>query len=96
MSTAAKFRRHAADCFRLAQSMSAPKDWALLTEMVAMWLRLADRSEIIRGRPEAMTSPWQRRVSLATTELKDAVRVPPRPVEAAPGFELVPVHKNVS
>jgi len=49
MSTAAKFRRHAADCFRLAQSISAPKDRTLLTEMAAMWLRLADRSEIVRG-----------------------------------------------
>jgi hypothetical protein len=49
MSTAAKFRRHVADCFRLAQSISAPKDRALLIEMAAMWLRLADRSEIIRG-----------------------------------------------
>jgi hypothetical protein len=49
MSTAAKLRRHAADCFRLAQSVSAPKDRAVLTEMAAIWLRLADRSEIVRG-----------------------------------------------
>jgi hypothetical protein len=48
MSTAAKYKRHAADCLRLAQSVSASGDRVLLIEMAAMWLRLADRAELIR------------------------------------------------
>jgi hypothetical protein len=47
MSTAAKYKRHAADCFRFAQLVSAPDDRALLTEMAAMWLRLAGRAELM-------------------------------------------------
>jgi hypothetical protein len=47
MSTAAKYKRHAANCLRFARLMSAPRDRALLTEMAAMWLRLADRAEIM-------------------------------------------------
>ena len=53
MSTAAKYKRHAADCLRFAQLVSAPRDRALLTEMAAMWLRLADRAEI-------MSDLWER------------------------------------
>jgi hypothetical protein len=48
MSIAAKYKRHAADCLRFAQLVSTPHDRALLTEMAAMWLRLADRTEIMR------------------------------------------------
>jgi len=47
MSKAAKYKRHAADCLRFARLVSAPDDRALLTEMAAMWLRLADRAELM-------------------------------------------------
>ena len=47
MSKAAKYKRPAADCLRLAQLVSAPNDRALLTEMAAMWHRLADRAELM-------------------------------------------------
>jgi hypothetical protein len=47
MSMAAKYKRHAADCLRFAQLVSTPDDRALLTEMAAMWLRLADRAELM-------------------------------------------------
>ena len=47
MSKAAQYKRHAADCLRFAQLISAPEDRALLTEMAAMWLRLADRAELM-------------------------------------------------
>ena len=49
MPTAAKYKRHAADCLRLAQLVSASDDRALLTEMAARWLRLADRAELRSG-----------------------------------------------
>src|SRR5258708_7217232 len=52
MSTAEKYRRHAADCLRLALSVGAPGDRALLMEMAAMWLRLVERAE--RMTKEAM------------------------------------------
>jgi hypothetical protein len=45
MSAGATYRQHAADCLRLAQLASAPKDKALLAEMAAMWLRLAEFAE---------------------------------------------------
>jgi hypothetical protein len=51
MSTAAKYKRHAADCLRLAQLVSAPGDRAVLTEMAAMWLWLADRAELMSEQP---------------------------------------------
>jgi hypothetical protein len=47
MSKAAKYKRHAADCLRFAQLVGAPDDRALLTEMAAMWLRLADRADLM-------------------------------------------------
>jgi hypothetical protein len=47
MSAAETYRQHAADCVRLAQSVSAPQDRALLMEMAAMWLRLADHAETV-------------------------------------------------
>jgi hypothetical protein len=47
MSAVATYRQHAADCLRLAQSASAPQDRALLAEMAAMWLRLAEFAESI-------------------------------------------------
>jgi hypothetical protein len=50
MCTAAKYKRHAADCLRLARLVSDSDDKALLTEMAAMWLRLADRSELMSER----------------------------------------------
>ena len=45
MSTAETYRRHAADCLRLAHSASSPTDRALLMEMAALWQRLAERAE---------------------------------------------------
>ena len=45
MSAAETYRQHAGDCVRLAQSISSPEDRALLMEMAAMWLRLAERAE---------------------------------------------------
>jgi hypothetical protein len=45
MSAGATYRLHAADCLRLAQLASAPQDKALLAEMAAMWLRLAEFAE---------------------------------------------------
>ena len=41
----AKYRRHAADCLRLAQLLNTPRDQAVLREMAAMWLRLVERAE---------------------------------------------------
>jgi hypothetical protein len=45
MSTAEKYRQHAADCVRLAQSVSSLGDRATLMEMAAIWMRLAERAE---------------------------------------------------
>jgi hypothetical protein len=53
MSAAETYRQHAADCVRLAQSVSGPEDKALLMEMAAMWLRLADRAEARDKEPDA-------------------------------------------
>jgi hypothetical protein len=53
MSRAEKYRQHAADCARLAQSVSAPQDRAVLMEMAAMWLRLAERAEATGVDPES-------------------------------------------
>jgi hypothetical protein len=53
MSVAEMYRQHAADCVRLAQSVSGPEDRTLLMEMAAMWLRLAERT-VARGKePDA-------------------------------------------
>jgi hypothetical protein len=43
MSRAEKYRRHAADCLRFAQSVNAPDDRTMLVEIAATWLRLAER-----------------------------------------------------
>jgi hypothetical protein len=53
MSAAETYRLHAGDCVRLAQSISSPEDRALLMEMAAMWLRLADRAEAVGKEPDA-------------------------------------------
>ena len=55
MSVAEKYRRHAADCVRLAQSVSGAGDKVLLMEMAAMWLRLAERAEAMGQEPDAET-----------------------------------------
>lgn len=47
MSAGVKYRQHAADCLRLAQLSSAPQEKALLAEMAAMWLRLAEFAESV-------------------------------------------------
>lgn len=45
MARAAKYRRLAADCLRLAETFRNSNDKTLLVEMAAMWLRLAERAE---------------------------------------------------
>ena len=45
MPRAAKYRRYAADCLRLAETFRSSVDRTLLIEMAAMWLRLAERAE---------------------------------------------------
>ena len=49
MSAGATYRQHALDCLRLAQVASAPRDKAVLAEMAATWMRLADFVETIAG-----------------------------------------------
>ena len=44
MSRAEKYRQHAADCLRFAQSVNAPDDRTVLVEFAATWLRLAERA----------------------------------------------------
>jgi hypothetical protein len=44
MSSAEKYRQHAADCLRFAQSVNAPDDRTVLVEFAATWLRLAERA----------------------------------------------------
>jgi hypothetical protein len=51
MSTSEKYRQHAADCVRLAHSVAAPVDRAVLMEMAAMWMRLAERAEVVGKDP---------------------------------------------
>jgi hypothetical protein len=47
MSAGTTYGQHALDCLRLAQSASAPQDKAVLAEMAAMWLRLAEFAESV-------------------------------------------------
>jgi hypothetical protein len=47
MSTSEKYRRHAIGCLHYAQRVNAPEDRALFTEVAAMWLRWADRAELM-------------------------------------------------
>jgi hypothetical protein len=46
MSAVATYRQHAVECLRLAQ-LASTQDKALLAEMAAMWLRLAEFAESI-------------------------------------------------
>jgi hypothetical protein len=48
MLAAEKYRRYAAECLNLSQSMSAPAGTMLL-EMAAMWVRLAEYVEANSG-----------------------------------------------
>ena len=43
MSKVEFFRRYAADCVRLVQSVRSPDEKATLVDMAAAWQRLADR-----------------------------------------------------
>jgi hypothetical protein len=43
MSIADTYRRHAADCVRLAQLVTKIEDKAVLLEMARIWHRLAER-----------------------------------------------------
>jgi hypothetical protein len=43
----ATYRHHAADCLKSALLVNAQSDRALLTEMAALWLRLAERAELM-------------------------------------------------
>jgi hypothetical protein len=45
MRRAEDYRRHAAECVRLAQHSSSPGDKAALIEMAQKWRELADRAE---------------------------------------------------
>jgi len=42
MSKAEEYKRHAAECVKLSQVFRDPSQRAVLMEMAAMWLRLAD------------------------------------------------------
>jgi hypothetical protein len=39
-----EYRRHAAECVRLAQKVQNPRDKALLLTMADSWIRLADKA----------------------------------------------------
>jgi hypothetical protein len=45
MSDAERYRRHAADCIRVAAVISSSSEKALLIQMAETWLRLAERAE---------------------------------------------------
>jgi hypothetical protein len=45
MSKAEEYKRHAAECAKLSQVFRDPGHRAVLMEMAAMWLRLAEHVE---------------------------------------------------
>jgi hypothetical protein len=45
MSLADQYRRHAAECVRLAQLINDPAEKALLLQMAETWKRVAERAE---------------------------------------------------
>jgi hypothetical protein len=45
MARADEYRRHAAECLRVAQRVSDPNDKALLVQMAERWRELAEKVE---------------------------------------------------
>ena len=45
MARADEYRRHAAECLRVAQRVSDPNDKALLIQMAERWRELAEKVE---------------------------------------------------
>jgi hypothetical protein len=45
MARADEYRRHAAECLRVAQRVSDPNDKALLIQMAQRWRELAEKIE---------------------------------------------------
>jgi hypothetical protein len=43
--TVDKYRRNAAECLKLAETLSSPTNRAVLIEMAHAWQRLAERAE---------------------------------------------------
>jgi hypothetical protein len=59
MSQAAKYRRHAADCFAVAQHLNDPDLKATMLQMAHSWSTLADHVEqcALPGAPPALENP---------------------------------------
>jgi hypothetical protein len=57
LTRAENYRQHAADCLRLAQSVSTAGDRTVLVEMAAAWLRLAERACSAPHDAKARTEP---------------------------------------
>ena len=57
MSRAEKYRQHAADCLRFAQSVNALHDRTVLVNIAATWLRLAERASSAPSDAEERTEP---------------------------------------
>jgi hypothetical protein len=57
MSDAERYRRHAADCIRVAAVISSTSEKALLIQMAETWLRLAERAEGSGGGVDGGTVP---------------------------------------
>jgi hypothetical protein len=57
LTSAEKYRQHAADCLRLAQLVSTPGDRTVLVEMAAAWLRLAERASSAPHDAKVRTEP---------------------------------------
>lgn len=49
MSWTERYRGYAEECMRLAHQSESPGDKALLIEMAANWLRMAERAEARAG-----------------------------------------------
>jgi hypothetical protein len=54
MGKAADYRRYAAECLRIAQTISSPAEKSTLVQMAETWLRLAVQKEsrAYSGEPE--------------------------------------------
>ncbi|HTS41339.1 MAG TPA: hypothetical protein VMH84_12460 [Xanthobacteraceae bacterium] len=45
MTSSAQYRRYAADCVRVAQTIHDPADKAMLLQMAKIWIDLAEKAE---------------------------------------------------
>ena len=45
MTSAAQYRRYAADCVRVAQAIHDPADKAMLLQMAKIWIDMAEKAE---------------------------------------------------